>query len=41
MLLANDMRRISDAIYARLLADARRAGQRPASRAREATRERL
>jgi transposase len=28
-------RRISDAIYARLLADARRAGQRPAPRARE------
>jgi hypothetical protein len=28
-------RRISDAIYARLLADARRAGQQPAPRARE------
>ena len=31
-------RRISDAIYARLLADARRAGQRPARRAREGNR---
>ena len=31
-------RRISDAVYARLLADARRAGQRPARRAREGNR---
>jgi len=31
-------RRISDAIFARLLADARRAGQRPAARAREGNR---
>ena len=31
-------RRISDAIFARLLADARRAGQRPAPRAREGNR---
>jgi transposase len=32
-------RQISNAVYARLLADARRAGQRPAQRAREGNRE--